>query len=310
MRSKRLLEIGKNVFKIIVTLVALYLVSQKIEFSDLKDALLTSNWWFLLLAWLTYTLSQLIASSRLNSFFKTIKLKLSERYNVKLYWIGLVYNFFLPGGVGGDAYKVYILKKKYNAKGRHLLSAVFFDRLSGLWALAIVSCALIIFMPRLGIPNILTISGAIIGTISYIYILYLFFRPFAKRFFQTHFKALMVQGFQATTAILILYALGHDDKFAPYLLIFLVSSIVAIIPSMLGGLGTREFFSGTAAAYLQIDSQLAITVSLVFYFISLITALPGTYFIFRPKGLGEDRLPSTKEVEEELNQVTKEEEEN
>lgn len=213
----------------------------------------------------------------------------------------------MPGGVGGDAYKVYFLKKKYSFSGRSLLSAVFFDRLSGLWAVAIVSCALVVFMPRFAIPNYVTITTAAVGTISYLYVLYLFFRPFAQRFAQTHFKALMVQGFQVLSAICILYALGHDEKFSPYLLIFLVSSIVAIIPSIGGAIGIREAFSAAAAKYIQVDDQLAMTVSLIFYVLSLISSLPGAYFIFRPKSLGEDKLPSAAEVEKEIDKETLEE---
>lgn len=300
MDKQKLLKIGKNVFKVVVTLGALYLVSHKIQFDTLGTILHESDKFFLLLAWFSYIVSQLVASSRLNSFFKTIKLKLSERYNVKLYWVGLIYNFFLPGGVGGDAYKVYFLKKKYDFSTRKLLSAVFFDRLSGLWAMAIFSCALVVFLPRFAIPNVWTISAAVIGTVSYIYILYLFFRPFAKRFFQTHFKALVVQGFQLLSALLILYALGHDGKFSPYLLIFLVSSVVAIIPSIGGAIGVRELFSGEAARYIQMDDQLAMLVSLTFYAITLTTALPGAYFIFRPRKLGAEYLPSAAEVEKEL----------
>lgn len=300
MSKLNFLNIAKNAFKVIVTLLALYWLSQNLHFEEFKQSILDANYLYLFLALLSYIISQMVASSRLNSFFKTINLKLSERYNMKLYWLGLLYNFFLPGGVGGDAYKVYFLKKKYNAKTRQLLSAVFFDRLSGLWALAIFSCTFIVFMPRFAIPNSITIALAIVGTASYLYILYLFFRPFAKRFLQTHTKALGVQGFQILTAILILLALNHDDKFSPHLLIFLISSITAIIPSIGGALGVRDSAAIALGKYLQVDFQLAATISLIFYFISLITSLPGLYYIFKPSGLGEDKLPSVKEVEKEI----------
>lgn len=294
------LSIAKNAFKVLVTLAALYWLSRNLHFDAFKASIMNANYWYLFLALLSYITSQIVASSRLNSFFKTIHLKLSETYNLKLYWLGLLYNFFLPGGVGGDAYKVYFLKKKYSIKTRELLSAVFFDRLSGLWALAIFSCAFIVFMPRFAIPNEITILLAIVGTAAYLYVLYLFFRPFAKRFIQTHIKALGVQGFQILTAILILIALNHDDKFSPHLLIFLISSITAIIPSIGGALGVRDSAAIALGKYLQVDYQLAATISLIFYFISLVTSLPGLYFTFKPSGLGEDKLPSAKEVEKEI----------
>lgn len=300
MNQSNLLKIGKNVFKVLITLGALYWLYKNFKFDQFKQSLLTANYFYLFLAFISYIISQLIASSRLNSFFKTIDLKLSEIFNIKLYWLGLLFNFFLPGGVGGDAYKVFFLKKKYDISARKLLTAVFFDRLSGLWAMAIFSATLIVFMPRFAIPNYITIGAVILGTISYLYILFLFFKPYAERFLQTHIKALGVQGFQVLTAILILLALNHSDKFSPHLLIFLLSSIVAIIPSILGAIGIRDNAAIELASYLGVDAQLAGSLTLIFYFISLITALPGLYLTLRPKGLGEDKLPSAKEVEDAI----------
>lgn len=307
MKNKTTLNVVKNIFKVIVTLGALYWVARKIDFADLQTALVNCNWGFLFLALCSYSVSILIASSRLNSFFKAIKLNLSERYNLRLYQLGLLYNFFLPGGIGGDGYKIYFLKKNHQISGRKVLSAVFFDRLSGLWALAIIICSLIIFMPRLAIPNIVPIAVAVIGTASYYFFLRLLFREFSKKFISTHLKALAAQGFQVITAILILYSLNFDQKFSPYLLVFLVSSLVVIVPSIGGGVGLRELVMIYGATYFQIDQHTSVLVSLFFYIISLLVACSGIYYIFRPQRLGADRLPSAAEVEQEIDKETLEE---
>src|SRR5690606_27456935 len=128
-------------------------VFSKVDPKDLRQALIGSNPLFLLLAFVAYCCSALIASSRLNGFFGSVGLQLSERYNFKLYLLGLFYNLFLPGGVGGDGYKIYFLRRKFNTKGRRLLTAVFFDRLSGLWALSFIIAILVIFIPQLQIPK-------------------------------------------------------------------------------------------------------------------------------------------------------------
>jgi len=303
MKKNKSLEVLKNIFKVVVTLGALYWVTRKIDFNELKTALVNCNWGYLFLAFCSYAISQLIASSRLNSFFKAIKLFLSERYNFRLYQLGLLYNFFLPGGIGGDGYKVYFLKKEHQIKGRKVLSAVFFDRLSGLWALAIIICGLVVFMPRLAIPNYLTISAALLGTASYYFILHTFFKDFAKRFIQTHIKAIGVQSFQVIAAILILYSLNFQGKFSPYLLIFLASSLVSIIPSIGGGVGLRELVMLYGANYLQINEHTAVLLSLFFYIISLLMASSGIYYIFRPERLGAKKLPSAAEVEEEIEKI-------
>ena len=180
MDKDKALKIAKNVFKLIVTFGALYWVFHKINFNELKNALIGCDWFFLILAVVSYSISQLIASSRLNSFFKAIHLNLSERYNFRLYQMGLLYNFFLPGGIGGDGYKIYFLKNNHNIKARKVLGAVFFDRLSGLWALAVITCLLIIFMPRLGIPNYLPLVAIVIGSASYYFCSVFFFMILQK----------------------------------------------------------------------------------------------------------------------------------
>lgn len=298
MNKKLIWKIVKNILKVVVTVAALYWVFSKVSIQDLKDALLKSNPLFLLFAFLAYAVSIVISSSRLLSFLTAIGLHVSERYNFKLYQLGLFYNLFLPGGVGGDGYKIYFLRKKYSIKGRKLLGALFFDRLSGLWALCLIIAALIIFMPQLGIPNYLTILGFILGTTLYYFLVGKFFNDFKANFIKTHLKAIGVQSTQVIAAIMILYALGFEGKFSPYLFLFLASSLVAIIPFSVGGLGMRELVYMWGANFFHLDSHLAVLISLLFYIISAFMAFTGSYYIFHPAALGTEKLPSVKEIEE------------
>ncbi|WP_257658177.1 lysylphosphatidylglycerol synthase transmembrane domain-containing protein [Parapedobacter lycopersici] len=287
----------KTLLKISVTALALYWVFGKVEPRDLREALVQSNPLFLVLAFIAYCGSILIASSRLNGFFKGMGLHLSERYNLKLYLLGLFYNLFLPGGVGGDGYKIYFLRRKFHVKGRHLLTAVFFDRVSGLWALCLITAALVLFIPQLNIPREVPIACVIAGSAAYYFVINKYFNAFSRHFLITHLKALGVQSMQVVCAILLLYALGFDGKFSPYLFMFLLSSLVAVVPFTVGGLGAREMVYVYGAEYFQLDAHLAVLISLLFYLTSALLAVMGSYFIFRPRGLGEDKLPTTDEVE-------------
>ena len=319
MDQKKIWRVIKTIVKICITVVALYWVFSKVE-SDyreqalerinegsddfplsfwqfIKQAIVDSNPVFLVLAFTAYCVSILIASSRLNGFFKGVGLELSERYNFKLYLLGLFYNLFLPGGVGGDGYKIYFLRRKFKIKGRRLLSAVFFDRLSGLWALCLITSALVIFIPRLQIPNKVPIIIVLTGSFAYYIILRRYFTSYSQHFAMTHLKALGVQSMQVVCAIFLLYALGFEGKFSPYLFMFLLSSLVAVVPFTVGGLGARELVFVFGANYFQLDAHLAVLISLLFYLTSASLAAFGSYFIFRPQGLGEDKLPTTEEVE-------------
>jgi glycosyltransferase 2 family protein len=290
MEKKKIWNILKTLLKISITGLSLFLVSRKVEFNDLKDAFEKSNPIFLFLAFIAFVISQLISSSRLNTFFKGIGLKISETYNFKIYLLGMFYNLFLPGGIGGDGYKIFLLRKKFEIKGRRLLQAIFFDRLSGLWALGLINATLVIFIPYLGVPNWVPVLVVAIGTIAYYVIMRKFFGDYSTYFVLSHIKALMVQSMQVISVILILYALNFEGKFSPYLFMFLVSSLVAIFPFTVGGLGARELVFVYGAQYFEMDQHLAVIISLLFYCISALLSFSGIYFVFNPQKIGVNKI--------------------
>jgi uncharacterized membrane protein YbhN (UPF0104 family) len=287
----------KTLLKMGITCVALYWVSTKVKPADVKVALLDSNPFYLFAAFISYAISQLCSSWRLNGFFEKIDLQLDERYNFKLYLLGLFYNMFLPGGVGGDGYKIYFLRKKFGIQGRKLLMAVLFDRLSGLWALALITSALVIFIPKLAIPNQVPILLVLLGTLLYYFMLKRFFPVFSQGWIVPHLKALGSWSFQIISVIFLLFALGFEGKFSPYLFTFLLSSLVAVFPFTVGGLGAREMANVFGAKYFLLDTHLAVLISLLFYLISSLLAVFGAYFILKPSALGEEKLPSAEEAE-------------
>ncbi len=283
-------KIVKLLLKLSITGLSLYLVSRKVEVKDLKDAFSESNPLYLLFAFIAFVISQIISASRLNTFFRGIGLNISDIYNFKIYLLGMFYNLFLPGGIGGDGYKIFLLRKKFSIKGRRLFQAIFFDRLSGLWALGLIISTLVIFIPYLGIPNWIPIVTVLTGSIAYYIIMRHYFRDYSHNFFITHLKALLVQSMQIVSVIILLYALHHDGKFAPYLFMFLISSLVAIFPFTVGGLGARELVFVYGAQFFHMDEHLAVIISLLFYCISAILSLSGIYFVFYPKQLGEKKI--------------------
>ncbi|WP_026896724.1 lysylphosphatidylglycerol synthase transmembrane domain-containing protein [Daejeonella oryzae] len=290
MDKQKLWSITKLFIKIAVSGLSLYLVFKKVELPDLKEAFYDANPAFLLIAFICFVVSQIISSSRLNNFFKGIGLHISEFYNFKIYLLGMFYNLFLPGGIGGDGYKIFLLRKKMEVKGRKLFQAIFFDRLSGLWALGLIVSSLVIFIPKLGIPNWIPILVVAIGSVIYYLVMRKFFRDYSHHFVITHIKALLVQSMQVIAVIFLLYTLNFDGKFSPYLFMFLVSSLVAIFPFTVGGLGAREVVFVYGAELFGIDPHIAVLISLMFYCISALLSFSGIYFVFHPQALGEKKI--------------------
>ena len=94
----------KLLLKIAITAACFWYISTKIDFSKAWEALLKANWWFLFLAVLSFMFSKLLAAFRLNIYVRIFLILLPEWKNIKLYWLGMFYNLFLPGSISGDAY--------------------------------------------------------------------------------------------------------------------------------------------------------------------------------------------------------------
>src|SRR5690349_1175306 len=137
-KESRSSKVLKLIVKIAITAICLWYVSTKIDFSKAGEAIKKSNPLFLLLAAIAFVLSKIVAAYRLNIYFRNIRIHLPEKQNIRLYWLGMFYNLFLPGSISGDAYKVILLSKKFNTPYKKTTAAVLLDRFSGLLGLGLI----------------------------------------------------------------------------------------------------------------------------------------------------------------------------
>ena len=289
--KERLWSFTKLVLKLAITSALLYYVFSKVHFSEVKTRLLKANYWWMLAAVACYCASMVASSWRLISFFKSINLRLDPRFNFRLYLLGIFYNFLLPGGIGGDGYKIYLLNKTYDLPAKKVFWALLFDRLSGLWAIGLIIVCLKIFIPQIPIHFAIPATVFLVGSIIYYAVMRIFFKEFGTHFFKGHAKAILVQAFQVLCIIMILLGQDFTGKFAPYLLAFLVSAIAAVVPVTIGGAGARELVFQKSADFFHIDAGLGIYISISFYLISLLVAVSGLYYVLRPSRLQEGLPP-------------------
>jgi len=114
---------AKTALKILVSAALIYFIYTKLDINELSAILKKTNRLYLVWALLFFVLSKICASLRLNLYFHRLGVPLTQKSNLKLYWLGMFYNLFLPGGIGGDAYKGYIVNKKFAIKTKRLISA-------------------------------------------------------------------------------------------------------------------------------------------------------------------------------------------
>ena len=295
--KQKLWNITKTVLKIVITAALLYYVFKQVPFHSVATRFVHANYWWMFAGVVFYFASMVASSWRLLSFFKSINLRLDSRFNFRLYLLGIFYNFLLPGGIGGDGYKIYLLNKTYKLPAKKVFWAILFDRLSGLWAIGLIIVCLKIFIPQIPINFAIPASIFVIGSIVYYVVVRIFFKEFGKHFFKGHAKAVVVQAFQVLTIIMVLLGQDFTGKFAPYLLAFLVSALAAVVPINIGGAGARELVFQKSAGFFHIDASLGIYLSISFFLISLLVALSGIYYLIRPSRL-EEGLPKAEEIKE------------
>ncbi len=260
------------------TVGALAIVLTKTNLNQLWSIISNANPAYLCGAILFFNISKVINAFRLNRYFTAIDLRLSGWYNLKLYYLGMFYNLFLPGGIGGDGYKIYVLKKHHGLKVVNIFSAVFWDRVSGIFALIFLSAMLIIPSSFAALyPGEMRWIWLIAGVTYPLSLLltWLFYRHFIPVFFVTAIESLAIQITQVISAWFILMALSASSHQIDYLAIFLISSVATILPITIGGAGAREVTFYYALNHLSLDVNTGIALSLVFFGISAISALPG-----------------------------------
>ncbi len=274
-------QLLKLLLKIAVTVACLWYVSGKIDFAKAGQALKTANWFYLFLALLMFVASKLLSAFRLNIYFRDIGIHLSGWQNIKLYWLGMFYNLFLPGSISGDAYKVIVLTKKYHVAYKKTTAAVLLDRISGLLGLGLILAV----YSRIVLHNDLytgIITGGAVAAVVALYLLTRFYlKDFARNFFLTLLLGILVQASQVVCAYLIMASLGIPAHISEYVFIFLVSSIVAVLPLTIGGLGAREVVFLEGSKYFGLAQETSIVISILFYLITLFTSAWGLIYVFR-----------------------------
>ena len=283
----KLWNVTKVLLKLAVTSVLLYYVFSKVPLSEVKDRLVHANYWWMFAGVIMYFFSMVASSWRLLSFFKSIDMRLDPRFNFRLYLLGIFYNLLLPGGIGGDGYKIYVLHKTYKKPAKRVFWAIAFDRLSGLWAIGLIIVSLKIFIPQIEIHIAIPLGIFVVGTIIYYFVVKKFFPDFSKHFFKGHAKAVLVQSLQVLTILCVMMGQDFHGKFAPYLLSFLISALAAVVPITFGGAGAREAIFQKLSPIFHMNVGLAVFLSVSFYLTSLLVALSGLYYVLRPSRLEE-----------------------
>jgi uncharacterized membrane protein YbhN (UPF0104 family) len=190
----------------------------------------------------------------------------------------MFYNLFLPGGIGGDAYKIIALKKS-GGTYKQLTTATLLDRINGLSIVVLIVTLL---------SNLVSLQGwyddffsilpflMAVGLPCFWLIVHFYFKPFNKILPLAGLVSVLVQCFQLLSFFFILNALQVSiGSFSEYALVFFVSAVISALPFSIGGIGTRELAMATGAAYFHFSATKMVSASLLFFLLVVISSLAG-----------------------------------
>ena len=264
-----------SILQIVITVFFVYFTVSNLDLSKLFEVLNNINILYLIIAASIYFSSQIISSERLRYILNDNKFIISFKQNFTLYLIGLFYNFFIPGGIGGDAYKSFLMNKKFNWKLSKVVKLLLLDRLIGLGVLCCILIGLyeIIFLNFNFIFLILTLC--FLSIIGY-YMVKLIFKN-QNIFWKSFLYSLASHTIQFISLFIILYSLGIEDSYFEIIIVFILSSIFSVFS--FGGIGIREYIFLSSASILSFSPELAASIGLLFTISAAMSSLPGLKFI-------------------------------
>jgi len=273
-------KIASFLLKLSITGGAIAYVAAQIDINQLTSTFLSANLLWLLGAFIAFNLSKILSSVRLSLYYQTLNVSLNQREHLLLYYIGMFYNLFLPGGISGDGYKIYLLNKKFHSGFKPLTAATLLDRLSGLAALLFLAGLLFTLSHFTPLYPLLS-PLAWIGVVSVLPALYLMnrimFKSFLPLFRITTLYAFGVQLLQLLSALCIVYAIGMGEHSIDYLTLFLISSVVAVLPLSIGGIGLRELTFLYGFTLIGGDTASAVSFSALFFIITALSSAVGGF---------------------------------
>jgi uncharacterized membrane protein YbhN (UPF0104 family) len=280
--SEKVKKIVVNLLKLTVSVGAIWWVLSQIELKEVVILFSTANYWYLAVSFVLIAISFVISGFRQNLSFRSTGAHISPLLNLKLFWLGLFYNLFLPSGIGGDGVKVYLVNKYRQNGVKKNIGAMLINRIAGLVAIGMITIFLYYFSGdefKIGWYGWLCVPALYT---FYYFVLKIFLKSFVPIHAGLFAWSMLLQLVQLVAAMFILYSFNQFTNISEYLFIFFLSAIATALPITVGGVGAREMAFVLLASVFHLDRELAVALSVMFYILSAISSLGGIYWVFFP----------------------------
>jgi len=311
MEKNRIKKISFNILKILVTTLLFVLIFDKVDINSTIMMLKTIAPSFFIIALLVMIVEVLIANFRWKIVLKQLGSNITFYKALRYLWIGVFFNQALPSSIGGDAVRGYYLCKNENYSLSDATIGVLLDRVIGLLGLVLLVILTIplIFESTITVLTKWTILSIIFFALLAI-ILSLIIDLIPNKFsqlkiinglvkFSTKGREVLFSYYGLIAVILsiiihltfvfaawlLAYGMGLDIPFIGMLLIVPITNLLIALPISIAGWGIREGLFITGLGYLNVSSDAALALSILYGLLMLFVSLPGfvDWFIQKPK---------------------------
>lgn len=305
----------KFVLKVLISLVVLGLLLHYTGLENTLRRLSEANLWYVPLGVGVYLLSQIVSSYRWQFLSAALGFQRSLREFYDYYLIGMFFNLFLPGAIGGDMFRMYYLAKSCNRKKREALLTLLAERGVGLAALLLLT-ALVALTPAADpIPKPLRVSLVALSALGLIGFLILRRLPLNRWVARWPKLDLLVQAevywanlgllirsvsislvvhvVMVGMHVLIASALGVSVSPLYLMAVYGMVCLVSVLPIAFNGIGVREGAYQFLLMRVGLDPETALAFGIYWFLISTCTSLLGGLVLLK----GHYKTPSPQDAE-------------
>ena len=292
--------------KLLVSVGLLTYFLTQIDVEQFLRTLASADFSYIAVALVIYLLTQVMSAVRWTVLTRPLGIRTPFKDIIAYYFIGMFFNLFAPGTVGGDVSRVYYLAKDQERDRKTSLSltavqataSVVMDRVIGMVALIWVGAAGLLLFPEYGIPpairylTLLLASGFLIAgllmpllrrvlpgdgypLVVKLRLILTSYRQGWRVILQAITLSLIVHLIQAWLHVIMGLALHVSVPLSFCLIVYPLVGIFAALPISLNGLGLREGGYIFLLALIGIDSEKGIAFGLLLFLIVALDSLIG-----------------------------------
>jgi len=255
----------------------------------------------------TFAASNILGALQWHILLQSQNVPVSFRQSLSFYHVGLFFNNFLIGNIGGDALRIYDVRR-FSGNGTVAVSTVVFDRFIGF--LTLTSIALVVsllWIRRLTSLDAVYVTGLVL--LVWVIALFILFNEKAGGMIGRAFRPILpagiaekIQGiyssinqlrhsrrtlaklFNISLVVQMLRVLTHywaarsvgSSAGIYYFFIFVpIIALLASLPISFGGIGVREQSAAVIFATVGLAASQVVTFEFLAYLVGIVAALPG-----------------------------------